>query len=689
MDKVFSTLSLSAVLLAGAAVARAEAGFTYLDDQAEAGGYDVITTMEKLPVELSLAEQANGDGYRLKMTANGAQLATQAHGVSHVLATAQGHIDPGSLVAQRRGAHWRIITGKRVLIEADDDRWHEGKIGYRGSLKDNRVQPVEDIFFDDDFMRVAADVALNSAKDDPHQGMRIADVKIDETLWKPLAGKWSTTGLSENEQAQVAQSANPFVFKTSEAGTSLATTGRPFWDNYQMEASIKPEGATAVGLALYVQDDKNYLLFDWQAKGPMQLRAMVNGKPRILDQAAGGYEQKQWYRVRFSDADGVLRAYVDDAEVLRAHTGLFGRGPAGVYAENPTKEESAVFDDVSIRSVKDVRDDFDLNVPGRWQTTAGSWRMANAAQPVDERAASAVLGEGGWKDYITSASITLPADAAAGLILDQSADKGAYLLRVAGSKAKLPYAGKAQIVKVASGQTTVLGETAIGNRFDGKKVNWDFSAQRGYLKGTANDTRIVDAFDESLATGRAGMFAQRGAKGIPQLTAFTVDFPRPHATWAKVPELYELERQAETMGGWSTPEGFWINAAPVSTIATSDSATATNKTLWHKGTFWGDGSVRFKLPALTADQQLKLMFDNVQSAAAARNRSITLTLRASGGTLKGNLLRGTATQGKSGELKLEGPVAGQPVEVQQRGTFIIVRVGNPDKARTLLVARMA
>lgn len=692
MNKIYSSISLSLAVLAGATFAHAESGFTYLDDQAEAGGYDVTATMQKLPVELALSEQPNGDGYRLRVTPDGAQFGIETHGALQVLASMRGHLDPGALVAQRRGSLWRIITGKRVVLEAEDDHWHEGKIGFRGDLKDSRVQPIEDIAFDDDFMRVASDVAMAQAKNDPHQGVKITDVKVDETLWKPLAGIWSTTGLSENEQAQVAQSANPFAFKANKPGTNLAMTGRPFWDNYVMSASLRPEGASAIGIAMYVQDAKNYLLFHWQARGPMQLRAIVNGQTRILDQATGGYESKQWYRVRFSNADGFLRAYVDDTEVLRAHTQLFGRGPAGVYAEVPTAQDAAVFDDVSIRSVHDIQEDFKANVLGRWQTVSGAWNLAGAAQPADAHGAFAVLGGAGWKDYVTSAQIMLPADAAAGLILDHQAGKGAYLLRVAGSKAKLSFAGKAQIVKLGQGTSTVLGEMPIASRFDGKTMKWDFAAERGYLKASANDLRIVDAFDESLTGGRAGMFAERGAHGVPQLTAFGVSFPTAKATWAKVPELYDLDQQAQTMGGWSTPEGFWINDAPVSTIANTTSSTnPATSVRWHKGTFWGDGSVRFNLPALDAKQELKLMFDNVQSASAARAHSVTLSLKASAGVLKGSITRGGTAKVNhgAGELKLDGPVAGQPIEVEQRGTFIIVRVGKPATAHTLLVAHLA
>ena len=691
--------------------ANALPGFTNLDDEAEAGGYDVTATARTLPVEWSLAEQEDGDGYRLKLAATGITLTTQNKGKAQPLAQVSAKLAPGPLVLQRRGPRWRVIVNERVVLEAEDDKWQEGTIGYRGSVKDARVQPVEDVAFDDDFMRVAEDVVAAGTKTDPRGGPKVTEIKVAETLWKPIAGSWSTTGVSENaETATVAASANPFAFKAGAKGTNLALSGKPFWNDYSAEVSVKPQGADAIGVAVYAQDAKNYLLFHWKADGPMQLRGVVNGQVRVLDQAPGGLDQKQWYRLRVSIAGSVLRAFVDDTEVLRARTGLFGRGEVGLYSENPTEGELAVFDDVSVRSIRDFHDEFVVQVPGRWQTTAGSWKMAGAAMPADARGAYAVMGETGWKDYQNSAEVTLPPDSAAGLLLHQQTGKGTYMLRLAGSKAKLPYAGKAQIVKLLNAQTSVLEEASIGTKFDNKAALWSFSSERGYLKASVDGARLLDAFDESLPAGRAGLFAQRGLKGIPQAVSFAVEFPRVRPTWGKVPELYEDPKQALTMGSWSTPEGLWVaagtpavapgtatvtataNPPATATPATGAATAAAPSTYWHKGAFWGDGSVRFKLPALPAGKDLNLVFGESKSA-------LVLSLRAQEAVLKATLTRGDATAGRvtvgqdkqavlgSGEAKLEGAVEGQVVEVARRGGFVIVRVG-ADNARTVLVAKL-
>ncbi|HVF11117.1 MAG TPA: hypothetical protein VNA16_09960 [Abditibacteriaceae bacterium] len=703
-----------------AQLAHAQNGFTYLDDETEAGGYDITATLQSLPVEMTIAEQENGDAYRLRIMADGAALSAQVKKVARPLVQTRTRISPGLLVAQRRGSRWRVIMGNRVVLEAEDDKWQEGRIGYRGKLKDARVQPVEDVVFDDDFMRVASEVALAGTKADPRAGVKVGDVKTTETIWTATTGGWSTTGLSENEQAQVAQSANPFVFKAGAAGSNLAVAGRPFWSDYAAEVSVKPEGAGAVGLAAYVQDSKNYLLLHWKASGPMQLRAVVNGQTHVLAEAAGGYDQQQWYRLRFAVAGGVLRAYVDDAAVIEARTGWFGRGQVGLYAENATDKAAAVFDDVQVRSLKDFHENFRAGVPGRWRTIAGAWHMQGTAIPADARGAFAVMGDVEWSEYTTSANISLPVDAAAGLMLHHRSGQGAYLLRVAGSKAQLPFAGKAQILKIGGAKPEILAEAQIGTAYDGKTLAWSFSDERGYLEASAGETRIVDAFDESLPAGRAGIYAMRGKQGVPALSSFAIEFPHPRATWGKVPDLYEDARQAETMGVWSTPQGFWSaaapmagGAAPVAPVVTPAGSTPTSTTptgstppasaapdgkiMWHKGAFWGNQTVRFKLPLLAAGQSLTLLFDAVRQAAT-KPAMLDLTFKVEGGMLAASLARNgvptpngqTAPSGqlKIGQLKIEGTGEGQDIEVARRGNFLIVRVGMGEKQRTLLWARV-
>jgi hypothetical protein len=298
--------------------------------------------------------------------------------------------------------------------------------------------------------------------------------------------------------------------------------------------------------------------------------------------------------------------------------------------------------------------------------------------------------------------------------------KGAYVLRVAGSKAPSSLGGRVQIVKIAGNKTTVLSEIKTLTRFDTSSGNWSFSADGGYLQASLNGRRIVDAFDESLRGGRAGLYAQRGAVGTPQIRDFTVHFVPARATWAKVPELYVEERQAETMGGWSTPQGFWVNANPISETATPPPAPAvtvapavtpalsgaantkpgenkTDKVLWHKGAFWGDDRLQLKLPDLKDGQTSTLIFNTMAPTGSGTARAVAavkLSFSLDKSTLKANLTREAGTNGTktwNGSDKIEGSSTDYGVDIQNRGSFLIVRLrkDKSDNTTTLLAARVS
>jgi hypothetical protein len=621
----------------------------FLDDEVEDAGFDVSARVRALPGELALDQSASGDGYSLRLASGKITLLETIKGKTKTLASAPlpKTAFPAALVAQRRGPRWRFILGGRMVLEAEDATFTGGKIGSRGRVEQVRLQPVEAIEFDDDFMRVASDVAMKDALQNPRNGVTIRDAAISETIWTGLSGSWKTTGLTENPAAQVAQSANPFAFRPMNQGENLSLAGRPFWDDYAASVSVQPQGAREIALLCDVQDAKNYLGLFWSDTKAPELRAVVNGKTRILARAANtrGFEQNEWTRLKIVSASGTLRAFIDDTEVARTTTGLFGRGQIGLLARldkagDDKKGVGAVFDDVSVRSVDDFFDPFHAPVAGRWTTVAGRWNFGNGmAKPVGTPGAFAVMGEGDWKNYLTRASLFVPQNGSAGLVLDHKAGEGAYLLRVGGSQASASR-GQVQIVQVKKGKTTVLASTSAGTRYDASSRNWSFQNERGYLSARCDGELILDAFNAERSGGRAGLWAQNGAMARD----FSVEWPKARPTWAKVPALYEVEQQAESMGGWSTSKGFWV-------AGLSNGAA----TLEHKGRFWGDETMRFVLPDLSGGKTAKISLGKIEVSLDASGAKVT-----------------HGTQSSSGKSDWK---TGAPVEIAQRGSFVIVRSG--------------
>ena len=616
------------------------APFTFLDDEAEPSGYDVTATVSA-PAQLALSRQPNGDGYTLQITPNALQLDITQKGVTKTLArAANAQKAPYVLVAQRRGPRWDIIAGNRTVLRAENDAFNDGKIGVSGGLKEARVQPVEPILFDDDFMRVASDVAMKEAIANPRKGVKISDAAITETIWTTLSGAWATTGLAENAEAQVAQSANPFAFRAMNKGENLAIAGRSFWSDDEFSISVAPQGAREIGVLLDVTDARNYLEFSWNADSDPMLRAMVNGKTSVLAAAKGygGFEQNQWTRLKFSAAGGALSASIDDVPVMSAHSGWGGRGQIGLRAVldaagDDKKGVGAVFDDAQVRSTDDLRDDFGAPVPGRWTPIAGQWNWNGAARPVGSAGAYAVTGESDWTDYVVSGALNVPANGAAGLLSHHVAGQGAYLLRVGGSKSSAG-AGQVQLARISGGKTQILAQTEVGARYDGSSIKWELGDENGYLSARAGGKLVLDAFDETLKSGRAGVYGQGGS-----VDDFAVKFARARPTWAKVPELYEVEQQAATMGSWSTPQGFWLA-----------SGAGNGQTWEHKGEFWGDSAVTFPLPDLSGDKSAQLTLGTLNIKLSAANVSVG------------------ASDGSLQNVK-----AGAPMEVARRGNWVIVR----------------
>ena len=642
---MFSRFLLAPALLALTATAPLSvahaAPLTFLDDEAEPGGYDVTATVTA-PAQLALSRQENGDGYAFKIAPGALELDVTNKGKMRVLEI-QKNLDlkfPLQLVAQRRGRRWNFILNGKSWLRAEDEDFSDGQIGFSGGVKDAKVQPVEAVTFDDDFMRVASDVAMKEAIANPRAGVKISDAAITETIWTTLTGAWATTGLTENAEAQVAQSANPFAFRAMNQGDNLAVAGRPFWSDVEFSVSVAPQGATEIGLLLDVTDAKNYLEFRWGADSDPTLRAVSDGKTYVLGAAKGygGYEQNQWTRLKFTASNGALSAAIDDVQVMQAHSGWGGRGQIGLRALLPEKGDDkkgigAAFDDARVRTLDDFRDNFGAVVPGRWQAVAGKWNWKGAAKPLDGGSDYAVTGEPSWANYTVSGDLNVPTNGAAGLLSHHIAGKGAYLLRVGGSKAGVA-AGQVQLARISGGKTQILAQTQVGTRYDNSKINWELGEENGYLSARADGKLVLDAFDQTLPDGRAGVYAQNGSVGN-----FAVKFDATRPTWAKVPELYEVEQQAATMGSWSTPQGFWLA-----------SGAGAAQTWEHKGEFWGDSEINFPLPDLSG----------------AKSAQLTL------GTLN---IKFDADQVSVGDDKgsLKDVKAGAKMEVARRGNWVIVR----------------
>jgi len=97
------------------------------------------------------------------------------------------------------------------------------------------------------------------------------------------------------------------------------------------------------------------------------------------------------------------------------------------------------------------------------------------------------------------------------------------------------------------------------------------------------------------------------------------------------------------------------------------------------------------LPAIEAGKSLDLMFAAVpaKGGAASADTAMKLAFKVDGDKLSTDLLNGKTVL-NHGEMKINGAANTQSIEVERRGSFVIVRVnGKDEQPRTVLAARLS
>lgn len=231
-------------------------------------------------------------------------------------------------VLQWRDGALRVICDSRTVLrhQALGDLPKNAVLATTGGAFDfaqTQFQPIEPVSFADDFMRAPGDAGP----------------------WEAVSGEWKIR--SSNDPAKVA---NAFTY-TGKGKSAVSLAGRWFWDDYRVGAAMRPEGQSEIGLIVYWQDAKNYLLFRWLPEedgsargGEKQLWRVWRGQPMLIAATPGGYRAKQWYHLSVSANNGLISAAIDGQNVLQKRTDLFGQGKVGLYANG----DQILVDDVTV-----------------------------------------------------------------------------------------------------------------------------------------------------------------------------------------------------------------------------------------------------------------------------------------------------------------------------------------------------
>lgn len=556
------------------------------------------------------------------------------------------------VVMQRRSWLLRVIVDQRVVLTAYDDSLADGRIGTQNSggwqAGEMRVQPVETIDFADDFTR-------ENGQNGEWTGSEA----------------WRISASSDGISARNAQmSANPFGLEIATPhAQSWTRAGRWFWDNYQAEVSVRPEGTRGeMSLCVYVQDERNYLAFRWNSnpKNARRLVRVVEGQETVLATSDGAWYPNQWYRLAVRTAPDATEVFLDGERLFTTRDHWFAQGGIALSANRFSR---IAFDDVRVRSHEIYRAAFDDNqtiAPASgWNSRGGSWQSKD--DTIVSRAQSGAIGSryllsgrDDWRDYAISAQGKVGARGALGVIIGFRDEKNYTLLRWAGAQSALPFRGRRQILRYQNGKAIIERDEALGDL--SANAGWAavrVQRQDGALKIYANEQLIAQIAESENAGGRCGLWAQGADAAF--FREVKIDFPMPVEAPQRPPEKMEGDA---LMVGWASPTGEWPTRQ-------KDGRTE----LWNTGEFFGP--TQFEL-----DWQPKVHGKGtIELALGARDEfasGLIVQLKADATNLHATLLR-------DGQTLAQGAIALQDEPLKLRVTLENHALAVTASAQTLLL----
>ena len=311
--------------------------------------------------------QGTLDFYELRLTRS-EWLLLQVNGLRHdILARADvTEKGLGNGVLIRHGRRIKFTWNDDLVFVNHDSSLNGGKLQVKSCqhtvISNNRFQPMEALYFVDDFGREANQL----------------------NVWDNFGGNWEINGINASK-TNPARSANPFSLKTvltNKSPSSLTTTGHWFWHDYSVEVAVKLQGTATGGIAVYVQNAENFLLLELEPHsnlqhvpdGVVRISDVRQGKQHVLAEKKLPLENDQWYGLKFASCDGLLEAYIDNALVFRRRHRDFGHGSVGLHAVGLGE---VIFDDVIVREFNIVHDEFMDPDCKQIANKRGDWQILN------------------------------------------------------------------------------------------------------------------------------------------------------------------------------------------------------------------------------------------------------------------------------------------------------------------------
>lgn len=568
----------------------------------------------------------SGDGYGLIIDGKGCRFARidggrmRGLGMPGTLALPAG---PCRGVLKRRQSRMTALINSDVAATAQDTELHGGAVAWMAtddalSLSDIYVQPIAPVEFTDDFVREKGSFGA----------------------WETVAGDWQTVA-PEGEEVSPDKSANPFSLRAAAGAVdalALATAGDWFWDEYEVEVAAQAASAGAMGVAAYVQDADNFLLFRWtslgkaeagEPEGRKQLVRVREGEWSVLAQVPGGFRPECWYELSLAVCDGRIVAGVDGAEVLTAYDPSFGQGKIGLFAQ---EVDAVHFDDVAARTTADVAQDFEDNGLGWLRAENGEWKCELGhlyGSAGGAGSAEAWVGEPDWAHYRVVADVKPKSARAIGLQACRQADGQRYVFRWEKD-------GRQVLLLAREHTQTVLAEGSAPMA-EAQFYRLGLSVWHGRVVGSVDGQTVLEAANTQLTSGPAGLFA--AGPGEACFDNLGVKFTRTEAPEFRVTAQFTRE---ETMKNWVDPSRQWQQG--------------DDGTLWYDVPLFGDFTLWLpQTDLVTAGGKLTIgVAPQAGSGIASR---LILTTDAGSPVVAGQALQGdTVIAESAGEVTPDAPL---------------------------------
>ena len=557
-----------------------------------------------------------------------------------------------SVVLRRRADRVGVIVDLRLVLTV----WVPGRTG--GPLQITAPPQA-----------VNADSVLLQAVVPPEwsdEFMRSSDEGLGE--WEVLSGSWDNTALVEKLKF-VPRAANPFAFAAKAAPKAMAAAGSWFWSDCTYRAAVRGTAEGIIGLAFYVQDADNYWLLrmtsvSYAGPGPgpglAQVVRVVGGQPQVMGEARHGYVPQQWYELKVSTRDDLIRAFVDDVPVARVREGTFAQGRVGLYAEQC---EAALFDDVRVTPWTDVTDDFEAPSCGRWGPADGAFVQVPpegdrsgylAKQPGKAGLAFAGRCEAG--NCVFEVDLALEGDAPVGIPFAYVDDANWWRYTL--------YPGKQarqELVRRVAGKDEVLATGPLPPS-DQRWRHVRVLLQDQYVCAQVDSVPPLEAVSAEPLAGWIGLWGSEAARA--QLDNVSLA-PAPQYVPARLPTT--MVEDPEMKEQFANPAEGWF------TVTDPSTRPQGSPMAWNKGEYFPPSKVEFPIANVVAGAGTVRVTICGSEEAPQRGYHLELSKEANVATLRAVLLAGTVEVGRA-EAQVGQTQPSCAVRFQKSGTYVLAFV---------------